>query len=128
MADKTITITVSGTTLSVSADPFTIKPLVNKLCFKCNVGEFAVLFHNNRSPFASGGKVHGAHKGQSTTTLKIRGLTASEQSKPKTDPVDGATFKYGVAVLDPTTGKVLTLDPDIIIDDPGGGGGVGKKR
>ncbi len=90
----------------------------DKLCFTCDGGELAVLFHNDRSPFASGKKVHAARKGQLTTKLQIRGLTASERKNPKSDPVNGATFKYGVAVLHPTTGNVLTLDPDIIIDDP----------
>ena len=122
MADKTITISMRANgTLEVSADPFKIKPNVNTLSFKCDVGEFAVLFDNNRSPFSSGKKAHSAHKGDKTSKLKIRGLTSTEQGFPVTDPVNGATFKYGVAVINPSTGKVLTLDPDIIIEDPGGG-------
>jgi hypothetical protein len=123
MADQTITITLKATgTLEVSADPFMIKPNVNNLSFKCDVGEFAVLFDNNRSPFSSGKKSHGAHKGKSTKKLKIRSLTPSEQNYPVNDRANGASFKYGVAVMNPGTGQVLTLDPDIIIDDPGGGG------
>jgi hypothetical protein len=116
-----IEINASGTGLKPIADEH-VNPnrKGEKLCFKCDDGEFAVLFANDRSPYVSGKKAHAAHKTETTAQLKVRNLTAAEQKKPVGDPVNGATFKYGVAVLHPGTGKVLTLDPDIIIDDPGG--------
>ena len=124
MADKIITISISGGTVQVSADPFTIKPTVNTLRFKCADGEFAVLFDNDRSPFSGTvKKVLGAHKGASTPKLTIRKLTATERTFPVNDRENGASFKYGVVVMEAGTGKLLTLDPDIIIDDGGGGGG-----
>jgi hypothetical protein len=118
--NHTITITRTGNSIDPIA-PFTVKKN-DTLKWTCSGGEYAVLFHNNRSPFANGKKVHAAHSGAATTKLKIRGLKQAEQDAEEDDPVNGATFKYGVAVLHPGTGKVLTLDPDVIIDDPGGGG------
>ena len=122
MADQIITIGIKPDgTLSVTVDKFEVKPNDN-LSFKCDVGEFSVLFDNNRSPFTVLKKVHGAHKGEATVKAKIRHLSVSEKKALKDDRVNGATFKYGVAVMKPGTGEVLTLDPDIIIEDPGGGG------
>jgi hypothetical protein len=115
-----IEINASGTGLK-PIGPVHVKPnrKNEQLCFQCNDGEFAVLFHNDRSPYSSGKKAHAGHKGDTTPKLKVRHLTASEQGNPVGDPVKGATFQYGVAVLNPANKKVLTLDPDIIIDDPG---------
>ena len=121
MANHVITITRNGNSIAVSDDPLEVKKN-STLRWKCSDGEYAVLFHNDRSPFLSGKKVHAAHSGKLTSKLNIRGLKSSELRSPENDPVNGATFKYGVAVLHPGTGKVLTLDPDVIIDDPGGGG------
>jgi hypothetical protein len=116
MADRTITITVSGRNVQVSNPSQHVDP-DDTLKFKCAAGEFAVLFDNDRSPYSSGKKAHAAHKGSATTKLKIRHLTASEKVTPGAEK-----FPYGVAVLEPGTKSVLTLDPDIIIDDGGGGG------
>ena len=124
MADKIITISISRGNVQVSVDKLLIKPTVNTLRFKCADGEFAVLFDNNRSPFTGTvKKALAAHNGASTPKLKIRRLTAKERKFPVNDRKNGASFKYGVVVMEAGTGKLLTLDPDIIIDDGGGGGG-----
>jgi hypothetical protein len=120
LANHTITITRSGNTITVPSS-FTVRKN-DTLRWKCDDGEYAVLFHNDRSPFANGKKVHAAHSGQLTSKLKIRGLKQAERDGGVNDRVNGAKFKYGVAVLHPGTGEVLKKDPDVIIDDPGGGG------
>src|SRR5262249_16302243 len=127
LMNHTITITRTGNALSVSQDPLRVRPQNNDtLCWTCSGGDFAILFKNSRSPYSSGRKVHGAHSATKTKKLKIRQVTAHERDDfPESDPVNGATFEYGVAVVHPTTNQLLTLDPDVIIDDPGGGGGNG---
>ena len=119
MADKTITISVVGRNVQVSNPSQHVAP-DDTLKFKCAVGEFAVLFDNDRSPYSSKKKAQAAHKGSATPKLKIRHLTPSERVTPGDEK-----FRYGVAVMEPGTKKVLTLDPDIIIDDGGGGGPKG---
>jgi hypothetical protein len=119
MAHKTLTITIKAdNTLKVSEDPCKVRKN-DTLNFVCGAGELAILFAHDRSPYANGRKAHAAHQGEATAKLKIRGLSMSEK-KAKTNPrLQGARFKYGVAVMKPATGQVLVLDPDIIIDDPG---------
>jgi len=128
MADRQITITRNGNNLSVSTNSFHVDPNNNDtLCWTC-ADDFAILFKINRSPFSNGKKVHSAHGGDSTVKLKIRHLTSGERGFPVNDPVNGATFEYGVAVMHPVSGQVLPLDPDVVIDDPGGGGGPKSKK
>lgn len=121
MPDKTLKIELQANgTLSVTMDKFKVQPNDN-LIIECGIGEFAVLFDNDRNPSTGTRKVHGANRGE-VVKFRIRNLTQSEKREPEDDRVKGATFKYGVAVMQPGTGHVLTMDPDIIIDDPGGGG------
>ena len=115
--------------LKVSNSALETKPAKNHaVCWTCGVGEFAVLFKNDRSPFKNGAKALAANSGDTTPARLIRNLTSGEKGFPKGDPLNGATFPYGVAVLDATTNAIMTLDPDVIIDDPGGGGGPKKKK
>jgi hypothetical protein len=119
----TLTISVTGGVVSISAQPFPIKP-TKKLSWTCNDGAFAVFFKNNRSPFSTVNVIAG-DDGDTTTGLKIRNLSGTEQGSAVNDPINGATFSYGIAVLN--GGTIRTLDPDVIIDDPGGGGPRKKK-
>lgn len=125
MANHTINITRTGTTLSVSSDPETVKPN-HKLRFSC-AEDFVVMFKNARNPHTpSKGQISG-NGGTNSTFLKVRKLTTSEKLFPG-DPTRGNKFSYGVSVLAAPSGPIVTLDPDIIIDDGGGGGTPIKKK
>ena len=120
----TVTITLAGGVVSVDVDP--AKPDAkkkDKLRFKGVGGEWAVLYKNGRTPYQSPGeRAVCGNDGATSKALKIRRLTPSEILNPG-DPTIGTRFSYSIAVLDPGTGNVVSMDPDLIILDSGGGGG-----
>jgi hypothetical protein len=105
-----------------------VKPKTDTLCFYSPHGDLAIFYKNDRSPYVTGEKVIGASAEEATTQLSIRNLTPEEQKNPDTDPVKGGAFSYLAVVVETGTGDAVTLDPDIIIDDPGSGGGGGVAR
>ena len=123
--DHLVTITRSGSTLSVDNPSKQVKPN-DRLSFTC-LDDFTVFFKNARNPHDADKRVVSEEGGNTTKPLKIRFLKAGELGKPG-NILTGDTFRYGVAVLRPDTGVILTLDPDIIVLDSGGGGGNSKPK
>jgi hypothetical protein len=124
MANHKITITRAAGVLTVSSDPEIVKPN-ETLSFLC-ADDYAVFFKNARSPHSNGKRLISGQGGVESTKLKIRKLSIGEKAHPG-DAVLGDRFSYGVAVLQPAAGPILTLDPDIIIVDGSGGGPARKK-
>ena|SRR5688572_9142304 len=121
MATRNIQISLSGKTISytvggVNADQFHIKP-TNKITWKCDDGDYTILFKDGRSPFKPAERAFAAHKGKKTTAKLIKDFVFGENP-----------FSYAVTVIDPTDGQAVLDDPDLIIDDPGGGGGGQSSR
>ncbi len=100
---------------AANADALLVRP-DDTLAWTCAVGHFAVFFEQEKSPHKSNARIRCAHRNETTNPLQIRPAKTGE-TRPH--------FKYHVAVLDPRTGadELITKDPEIILDDVGGGGG-----
>jgi hypothetical protein len=84
-----------------------------KVEWKCGLGSYAVLFQDG-SPFLGGAVSLGAAKGKSTSSLIAKSLGGTPMNPKK------ETFKYFMLLVEGASGT--TLDPDLEIDDSGGGG------
>ena len=84
-----------------------------KVEWKCGLGNYSVLFQDG-SPFVGGAASLGAAKGKSTSSLVAKSLGGTKDN-PKNE-----TFKYFMLLIEGANGT--TLDPDLEIDDSGGGG------
>ena len=79
-------------------------------------GQIAILFKNVGTPLECKQTAFAADMGEATPLRKIKHLTGPKPAK--------MPFPYAVAHQD-VNNKLVTVDPDLIIDDPGGGGGAG---
>jgi hypothetical protein len=84
-----------------------------KVEWKCGLGSYSVLFQAE-SPFLGGAVSLGAGKGKSTSALIAKSLGGTPDD-PKHE-----NFKYFLLLIEGASGT--TLDPDLEIDDSGGGG------
>jgi len=98
---------------AANADALLVRP-DDTLAWTSKVGHFAVFFEKDMSPHKNNARVRCAHRNETTNPLQIRPAKTGEK-KPH--------FKYHVAVLDFATDTLIPKDPEIILDDVGGGGG-----
>src|SRR2546422_3670332 len=114
ITNHVVTISRAVNTLSVDQNPKQVK-FNDRLSFTCTE-DFAVFFKNNRNPHANNVRVLSERGGNTTARLAIRHLTQGEKNH-HLNPLIGDKFSYGIAVRRADNNNVLTLDPDIIVDD-----------
>jgi hypothetical protein len=124
MSVHKIRISVVGSRLTFTnffggsnADPKKTKPN-DDLSWYCSDGPFAVFFKDGKTPDKNGRFVFSGDSSTANETKKVKIKSLGGQGQQ--------TFAYGAAVM--SGAHIVDVDPDIIIDDPGGGETRGSKK